>query len=247
VVPGGASWRTSSLRTSAGSKPAIFTQRADSCGVSRIFLAPRNTSFTAVVTADAESAAMPRTQSGPASSPTVIASSTEKARDVALALIPEAIASSIIAGVDPKVGLYASFSIAVIIIDFTGGRSGMISAATGDGAGDGVFAAALVAPWLFLVIAPISVLYIPAARDDDQAREQVAATLDSQCRRRWETDMCSAGSAARMACTHRKGREPSCPCGTVGAGDLSDAGAKPGVAYGGVAVQKYPSGRSRPT
>jgi hypothetical protein len=178
--------------------------------------------------------------------PTVIASSTEKARDVALALIPEAIASSIIAGVDPKVGLYASFSIAVIIIDFTGGRSGMISAATGDGAGDGVFAAALVAPWLFLVIAPISVLYIPAARDDDQAREH-AATLDSQCRRRWETDMCSAGSAARMACTHRKGREPSCPCGTVGAGDLSDAGAKPGVAYGGVAVQKYPSGRSRPT
>ncbi|MEL6113653.1 SulP family inorganic anion transporter [Photobacterium sp. SP02] len=49
---------------------------------------------------------------------------------VALALIPEAIAFSIIAGVDPKIGLYASFSIAVIIA-FTGGRSGMISAATG--------------------------------------------------------------------------------------------------------------------
>lgn len=49
---------------------------------------------------------------------------------VALALIPEAIAFSIIAGVDPKVGLYASFSIAVIIA-FTGGRAGMISAATG--------------------------------------------------------------------------------------------------------------------
>ena len=49
---------------------------------------------------------------------------------VALALIPEAIAFSIIAGVDPKVGLYASFCIAVIIA-FTGGRSGMISAATG--------------------------------------------------------------------------------------------------------------------
>lgn len=48
---------------------------------------------------------------------------------VALALIPEAIAFSIIAGVDPKVGLYASFSIAVLI-SFTGGRSGMISAAT---------------------------------------------------------------------------------------------------------------------
>jgi sulfate permease, SulP family len=49
---------------------------------------------------------------------------------VALALIPEAIAFSVIAGVDPKVGLYASFCIAVVIA-FTGGRPGMISAATG--------------------------------------------------------------------------------------------------------------------
>lgn len=49
---------------------------------------------------------------------------------VALALIPEAIAFSIIAGVDPKVGLYASFCIAVVSA-FLGGRPGMISAATG--------------------------------------------------------------------------------------------------------------------
>ncbi|OFO53277.1 SulP family inorganic anion transporter [Nosocomiicoccus sp. HMSC059G07] len=49
---------------------------------------------------------------------------------VALALIPEAIAFSIIAGVDPMVGLYASFCIAVIIA-FVGGRPGMISGATG--------------------------------------------------------------------------------------------------------------------
>ncbi|MGR9116275.1 MAG: SulP family inorganic anion transporter [Gammaproteobacteria bacterium] len=49
---------------------------------------------------------------------------------VALALIPEAIAFSIIAGVDPKVGLYASFCIAVITA-LVGGRPGMISAATG--------------------------------------------------------------------------------------------------------------------
>ena len=49
---------------------------------------------------------------------------------VALALIPEAIAFSIIAGVDPKVGLYASFCIAVVI-SFVGGRPAMISAATG--------------------------------------------------------------------------------------------------------------------
>ena len=48
---------------------------------------------------------------------------------VALALIPEAIAFSIIAGVDPKVGLYASFSIAVVTA-IAGGRPGMISAAT---------------------------------------------------------------------------------------------------------------------
>jgi sulfate permease, SulP family len=49
---------------------------------------------------------------------------------VALALMPEAIAFSIIAGVDPKVGLYASFCIAVVTA-FVGGRPGMISAATG--------------------------------------------------------------------------------------------------------------------
>lgn len=49
---------------------------------------------------------------------------------VALALIPEAIAFSIIAGVNPMVGLYASICIAVVIA-FAGGRPGMISAATG--------------------------------------------------------------------------------------------------------------------
>ncbi|MGB3166436.1 MAG: SulP family inorganic anion transporter [Alteraurantiacibacter sp.] len=48
---------------------------------------------------------------------------------VALALIPEAIGFSIIAGVDPRVGLYASIAIAMVIA-FTGGRPGMISAAT---------------------------------------------------------------------------------------------------------------------
>src|ERR1700742_2611937 len=48
---------------------------------------------------------------------------------VALALIPEAIGFSIIAGVDPRVGLYASVAIAVVI-SCIGGRQGMISAAT---------------------------------------------------------------------------------------------------------------------
>ncbi|GAA4732306.1 SulP family inorganic anion transporter [Isoptericola chiayiensis] len=49
---------------------------------------------------------------------------------VALALIPEAIAFSIIAGVDPKIGLFAAFTMAVTI-SFVGGRPAMISAATG--------------------------------------------------------------------------------------------------------------------
>lgn len=49
---------------------------------------------------------------------------------VAIALVPESIAFSILAGVDPKVGLYASFCIA-IVISFFGGRPAMISAATG--------------------------------------------------------------------------------------------------------------------
>lgn len=49
---------------------------------------------------------------------------------VALALIPEAVAFSIIAGVDTKVGLYAAFCISVIVA-FAGGRPGMISGATG--------------------------------------------------------------------------------------------------------------------
>ena len=49
---------------------------------------------------------------------------------VALALIPEAIAFSVIAGVDPRIGLFASFTMAVTI-SFVGGRTAMISAATG--------------------------------------------------------------------------------------------------------------------
>ncbi|WP_121183735.1 SulP family inorganic anion transporter [Nocardiopsis sp. Huas11] len=62
---------------------------------------------------------------------------------VALALIPEAIAFSLIAGVDPRVGLYASFIMAVSIA-FLGGRPAMISAATGA---------------MALVVAPLSIEY----------------------------------------------------------------------------------------
>ena len=82
---------------------------------------------------------------------------------VALALIPEAIAFSLIAGVDPKVGLYASFIIAVTIA-IVGGRPGMISAATGamallmtdlvrDHGLDYLFAATLLTGALQIVVA----------------------------------------------------------------------------------------------
>ena len=49
---------------------------------------------------------------------------------VALALIPEAISFSIIAGVDPRVGLFSAFVMAVVI-SFVGGRAAMITGATG--------------------------------------------------------------------------------------------------------------------
>ena len=73
---------------------------------------------------------------------------------VALALIPEAIGFSIVAGVDPRVGLYASVVIA-IVISFAGGRPAMISAAT---AATAVLFGALVRDhglqYLLLVIGP---------------------------------------------------------------------------------------------
>ena len=49
---------------------------------------------------------------------------------VCMALIPEAIGFSIVAGVDPMVGVYASFVIS-LITSFFGGRTGLISAAAG--------------------------------------------------------------------------------------------------------------------
>ncbi|MCM4078880.1 SulP family inorganic anion transporter [Paractinoplanes hotanensis] len=64
------------------------------------------------------------------SSPKVLRTEVLAGLVVALALIPEAISFSILAGVDPKVGLFASFTMAVTIA-FTGGRKAMISAATG--------------------------------------------------------------------------------------------------------------------
>src|SRR5690625_7311238 len=85
---------------------------------------------------------------------------------VALALIPEAIAFSIIAGVDPMVGLYASFCIAVIIA-FVGGRPGMISAATG----------------------AMALLMLPLVRSEERR-------VGKECRCRWWRDdwrMCEAG------------------------------------------------------
>jgi SulP family sulfate permease len=64
------------------------------------------------------------------SSPRVFRTEVLAGLVVALALIPEAISFSILAGVDPRVGLFASFTMAVTIA-FCGGRPAMISAATG--------------------------------------------------------------------------------------------------------------------
>lgn len=63
-------------------------------------------------------------------SPTMLRTEVLAGLVVALALIPEAISFSIIAGVDPRIGLFASFTMAVSIA-FLGGRPAMISAATG--------------------------------------------------------------------------------------------------------------------
>jgi SulP family sulfate permease len=63
-------------------------------------------------------------------SPTLLRTEVLAGLVVALALIPEAISFSIIAGVDPQIGLFASFTMAVAI-SFLGGRPAMISAATG--------------------------------------------------------------------------------------------------------------------
>ncbi len=63
-------------------------------------------------------------------SPRVLRTETLAGLVVALALIPEAISFSIIAGVDPRLGLFASFTMAVTI-SIVGGRPAMISAATG--------------------------------------------------------------------------------------------------------------------
>ncbi|MEO8220248.1 MAG: SulP family inorganic anion transporter [Specibacter sp.] len=84
---------------------------------------------------------------------------------VALALIPEAIAFSIIAGVDPRIGLFAAFTMAVTI-SFVGGRPAMISAATGAVAlviaplmkSDGIdyFIAAVILAGIFQIILGVS-------------------------------------------------------------------------------------------
>ncbi|MEO0662733.1 MAG: SulP family inorganic anion transporter, partial [Planctomycetota bacterium] len=84
---------------------------------------------------------------------------------VALALIPEAIGFSIIAGVDPQVGLYASFVIATITALF-GGRPGMISAAT-----------AAVAVLIKPLVAEHGVEYLFAATVVMGAIQMVAAWL----------------------------------------------------------------------
>lgn len=62
-------------------------------------------------------------------SPAVLRTEVLAGLVVALALIPEAIAFSVIAGVDPRVGLFSTVTMAITIA-FTGGRPAMITAAT---------------------------------------------------------------------------------------------------------------------
>jgi len=97
---------------------------------------------------------------------------------VALALIPEAIAFSIIAGVDPKVGLYASFSIAVIMA-ITGGRPGMISAAT-----------AATAVLMVTLVKEYGLQYLLAATVLAGVLQIIAGLLKLQCRLRWCASLC---------------------------------------------------------
>ncbi len=90
------------------------------------------------------SAARPRRPERPVwASPTVLRTEVLAALVVGIALIPEAISFSVIAHVDPRVGLFASFTMAVAI-SIVGGRPAMISAATGSVA---------------LVVAPLSIKY----------------------------------------------------------------------------------------
>src|SRR3546814_14988290 len=91
----------------------------------------------------------------------------------AFALIPEAIGFSIIAGVDPRVGLYASFSIAVII-SLVGGRPGMISAAT-----------AAVAVVVVPLVKDHGVDYLFAATILRSEDRRVGKECVSTCRLRW--------------------------------------------------------------
>lgn len=62
-------------------------------------------------------------------SPAVLRTEVLAGLVVGLALIPEAIAFSVIAGVDPRVGLFSSVTMAITIA-FAGGRPAMVSAAT---------------------------------------------------------------------------------------------------------------------
>ena len=74
---------------------------------------------------------------------------------VALALVPEAVAFSFVAGVDPLVGLYGAFMMGLITSLF-GGRPGMISGATG------AMAVVMVHQWLFITLLFVGIIQISA-------------------------------------------------------------------------------------
>ena len=118
---------------------------------------------------------------------------------VALALIPEAIGFSVIAGVDPKVGLYASVVIACVIA-FTGGRPAMISAAT---ASTAVLMGGLVrehgVQYLFAATILMGVFQIVAGLLQARAADAVRVAIgdDGLRQRARDPDLPGADAAAR--------------------------------------------------
>ncbi|WP_146069459.1 SulP family inorganic anion transporter, partial [Cryobacterium sp. Y11] len=114
---------------------------------------------------------------------------------VAMALIPEAIAFSIIAGVDPRVGLFSSFVMAVTI-SFVGGRPAMITAATGAIA---LVIAPLVAIVVLTVVTVTTAITVPTIGDQGELPKSLPELFLPNIPLNWETITIIAPYALGMA------------------------------------------------
>jgi len=152
---------------------------------------------------------------------------------VAFALIPEAIAFSVVAGVDPKIALYASFSMAVVI-SFTGGRPAMISAAAGS--------MALLMTHLVKDHGYRSLAYLSGRADspDNRSRahafeaEAAAAGVRVYSGPEWQGNYSAAGGAKVVTTLLDAGREM--PRAIVCANDQTALGAMHALARRGITV-----------